>query len=73
MPVATVASKAEIKRIILAQAAKMTSPAINQKIDVLLMAWQRAQKSGASADEIEMEMRCWAELWLSRISHRRGL
>lgn len=68
MPVAVVSNKAkaEVKRTILAMAAKMTSPAINEKVNVLLQAWRRAQESGASCDDIEIELQCWSELWLSR-------
>ena len=72
MPVAVVSNKAkaEVKRTILAMAAKMSSSAIDGKVNMLLQAWRRAQESGASSDDIELEMQCWSELWLSR--QRKG-
>lgn len=52
--------KAEVKQKVLAEAAKMTSPAINERINKMLV----ENPTEAQA----LELTCWAEIWLARLS-----
>jgi len=58
-----VVSAPAIKRRVLQEAAKMSAVQINDKIDALLFMYEASLDS---SPEREIELKCWADLWLRR-------
>lgn len=66
MAVAAAINTAEIKRRVLAEASKMSSVQINNKVNELLTLWEKRRKQCIDTEELEIELQFYGELWTRR-------
>ena len=56
----------KVKRRVLSFAANMSTTEVNNKVNELLDLRKKAMAIGDPTAEIDVEMSCWAEVWLRR-------
>jgi hypothetical protein len=59
-------SKAAIRRRVTNIASRKTSFAINDKINELMDERVKKKAAGLPMEDLEVELVCWAEIWLAR-------